>query len=169
MIFGVNIDFLRLLMLKRDIFFGLVDHYFEKMWNIYSPLEEYCDYIKKHTSIENRTWLDDSIKKRHGVLLISGHFGGIEYMTITLSVHGFSPVIIARFRTKILLEKTLPRAKETNIEVINADEPNFFFELFVLLKREKFSSLCATNSRIGHLAKTGQLKFLENASAKIKH
>jgi lauroyl/myristoyl acyltransferase len=134
--------------LKKNIFLGLIDHYFEKMWNIHSPLEEFCEYIKGHTLIENRTWLDHSLKEDRGVLLISGHFGGIEYMTITLSVHGYKPVIIARFKTTKLIERTLPRAKATNIEVINADEKNVFFKAVRALKKGKILiTLCDEFSR----------------------
>lgn len=147
-IFDPEISFLKLMKIKKDIFCGLIDHYFEKMWNIYSPLEDFCKYIKVHTLIENRTWLDNSLRKDGGVLLISGHFGGIEYLTITLSVHGYKPAIIARFKTTKLIQRTLPRAKATNIEVINADEKNVFYKAVHALKKGKILiTLCDEFSR----------------------
>jgi KDO2-lipid IV(A) lauroyltransferase len=147
-VYGNGIGILRRLKLERDIYLGLVDHYFEKMWNIYSPIEAFRDYIKQYTVIANRAWLDHSLQNHKGILLISGHYGGVEYLTITLSARGYQPAIIARFKTPDLLQKTLPRAKSSNIEVLNADEPKVLFRAARMLKEGKILiTMCDEFSR----------------------
>lgn len=117
-----------------QIYSGLIDHYFEKMWNIFSPLPPYIEYIKTHTTIRGKEWLDDSLRESRGVLLLSGHFGGVEYITVTLSVNGYKSTIIARFKTAKLLKDTLPRGKKIDIEVIDAAQPNVLFKACRALK-----------------------------------
>ncbi len=147
-VYGDESSIFKRLRLELDIYLGLVDHYFEKMWNIYSPFEAFRDYIRRHTVIANRAWLDHSLQNSTGILLISGHYGGVEYLTITLSILGYKPAIIARFKTPELLEKTLPKAKLNNIEILNADEPKVLFRAARILKEGKILiTMCDEFSR----------------------
>ena len=115
-----NIGIINQLRLKRAVYLGLVDHYFEKMWNIYSPMDALCEYVRSNTVIQNRTWLDHSLRDQSGVLL--------------MSVLGYKPAIIARFKTAELLKNSLTRAKLHNIKIINANEPGVFFRAARVLK-----------------------------------
>jgi Kdo2-lipid IVA lauroyltransferase/acyltransferase len=147
-VYGNGIGIVRQLRLKRDIYLGLVDHYFEKMWNIYSPFEAFRDYIKRHTVVANKAWLDHSLQNHGGILLISGHYGGVEYLAITLSVLGYQPAIIARFKTPDLLQKTLLKAKSNNIKILNADESKVFFRAARVLKEGRILiTMCDEFSR----------------------
>lgn len=120
--------------LPMEIYSGLIDHYFEKMWNVFSPVTSYIEYIRTHTTIIGKEWLDSSLRENRGILLLTGHFGGVEYITVTLSVNGYKSTIIARFKTAKLLKDTLPRGRKINIEVIDAAQPNVLFKACRALK-----------------------------------
>ena len=50
--------------------------------------------------------LDKALGQGRGILFVTGHYGGIEYIPIFLALKGYPMSVIAKFSTKQLKEAT---------------------------------------------------------------
>jgi len=108
-------------------FFGVVDHYYEKMVNAHKPLSKMSNYWASNISIANRSWLDEMRSQGKGCLLLTGHFGSVEYLPGFLAVSGYQPSMIVRYKTNKLREVLNEKSKLVGIELIDVDSPDVVF------------------------------------------
>ena len=66
--------------IKRNVFQGTFLHYYEKLFNAFSSTEELKDFVNIYISNNGIKTIDQGLSKGKGVLLITGHFGGVEYI-----------------------------------------------------------------------------------------
>ncbi len=62
--------------LTKNVFRGIVFHYYEKFVNAFAPPEALKTFFNIHVEGEYMTELEKALDKRSGVLLITGHYGG---------------------------------------------------------------------------------------------
>jgi KDO2-lipid IV(A) lauroyltransferase len=105
-------------------YFGIVDHYYEKLVNAHKPALKTINYLVSNISIINKDWLDDLKSQNKGCLLVTGHFGAVEYLPAFLAGSGYQPSMIVRFKTNKLREVLIKKSKIVGIELIDADAPN---------------------------------------------
>ena len=72
----------------------------------------YQQYLKK---------LDRALGQGRGVLFVTGHYGGIEYIPIFLTLKGYPMSVIARFATKQLKEVTYLQTKDLGLQLIDTE------------------------------------------------
>jgi lauroyl/myristoyl acyltransferase len=65
--------------------------------------------------------LDKAIGQGRGVLFVTGHYGGIEYIPIFLALKGYPMSVIAKFATKQLKEVTYLQTKDLGLQLIDTD------------------------------------------------
>jgi lauroyl/myristoyl acyltransferase len=111
-------------------FFGIVDHYYEKMVNAHKPLSKMMNYWCSNISIRNRGWLDEMKSQGKGCLLLTGHFGAVEYLPGFLAVSGYQPSMIVRYKTNKLREVLNEKSKLVDLELIDVDDPDVVFKAF---------------------------------------
>ncbi|MDJ0666939.1 MAG: hypothetical protein QNJ61_06665 [Desulfobacterales bacterium] len=105
-------------------YLGIFEHYFEKMINAYHPTERLERYLCEQSEIHNEGWLMQATLARRGVLMVSGHFGAVEYLPLFLALQGYQPAIIMRFKTARLRQECLARCRQFDVQAIDADQPN---------------------------------------------
>jgi KDO2-lipid IV(A) lauroyltransferase len=115
-------------------FLGIFDHYFEKLVMAHRPLSEMTDFLRLRLYIKNRDYLDRVAKTGKGCILITGHFGAVEFLPLSLAMNGYKIVMICRFKTKRLKEELIKRAKEVDVILIDADEPKVAFRALQAIK-----------------------------------
>jgi KDO2-lipid IV(A) lauroyltransferase len=94
----------RLRKVTRDTFKGIFSHYFEKMCSAFMETEAIERYIRQHVAIEGGELLDKALQKGKGCILVTAHWGGVEFIPWLLTV--------ARYPASIILEcKTARLAK----------------------------------------------------------
>ncbi|OHD69319.1 MAG: hypothetical protein A2177_02615 [Spirochaetes bacterium RBG_13_68_11] len=94
----------RLRKVTRDTFRGIFSHYFEKMCSAFMETEAIERYVRQHVTIEGRELLDKALQKGKGCILVTAHWGGVEFIPWLLTV--------ARYPASIILEcKTARLAK----------------------------------------------------------
>jgi lauroyl/myristoyl acyltransferase len=63
----------------------------------------------------------NSLLKGRGVIVITGHYGAIEYIPTLLAVNGFDISMIAKFKTEQLKKKVFSQAEKYRIRLIDAE------------------------------------------------
>ncbi len=88
----------------RETFRGIFSHYFEKMCSAFMDTEAIERYVRRHVRIEGAELFDKALKKGKGCILVTAHWGGVEFIPWLLTV--------ARYPASIILEcKTARLAK----------------------------------------------------------
>jgi len=111
-------------MLTRDVFRGILHHYYEKLFNAYESVPNLKAFFDESIEALSLYKIDDALRQKKGILFVTGHFGGIEYIPIFLSLRGYPISVIIKCATNQLKERLHARANELGIRVIDADEEN---------------------------------------------
>ena len=107
--------------ITRGVFRGILSHYYEKFFNVYSTAETLRTFFKIHMENEGLNTIKQGLTRGKGVLLISGHLGGIEFIPTFLGAYNYPVSIVAKFKTKDLRDITMQQAKNFSVKIIDAD------------------------------------------------
>ena len=117
---------------------GVFEHYLEKMVMAYRPLEETSEYLQERLTISNRHMLDVLARQGKGAILVTGHFGAVEYLPLALAMNGYRVAMICRFKTKSLKQALIEKADRFGVLLIDADEPKVAFRALKAIKEGRF-------------------------------
>lgn len=123
---GDRLGMFKFFYLKVKTYLGIFDHYCEKMINAHKSLDGMMDYLSRRVSISGAEMLRRT--GGQGCILVTGHFGGVEYIPLFLAANGFRPSIILRFKTDSLKRALVEKSKAVDLELIDADSPNVVFK-----------------------------------------
>ncbi|MFZ5447209.1 MAG: lysophospholipid acyltransferase family protein [Thermodesulfobacteriota bacterium] len=124
--------------LKRKIkagFKGIFDHYHEKLFVGYSHFPRLCEFLKTKVKFAGAENLQEALDQGKGILLVTGHFGAVEFLPGALALNGYPTSMICRFQTTRLRESMGARAKAVGLELIDADEGNIIMAAMKALKQ----------------------------------
>lgn len=116
---------------------GTCEHYLEKLLMAYRPLSKLLPYFDKRLTIKERHLLDEAIATKGGAIIVTGHFGAVEFLPMALYLRGYNVAMICRFKTSSLKKELADRAKAKNITLIDADEPKVALKALHELRRGK--------------------------------
>ena len=116
---------------------GILFHYFEKIHNAYERLPELTFYLGDHISAPSLTKLDEALKQNHGVLLVTGHYGGIEYIPIFIGMHHYPLSVVFKCATNQLQETLHRKAEDLGIQVIDPSAGNTVGAVLQALKENR--------------------------------
>jgi lauroyl/myristoyl acyltransferase len=100
----------------------------------YRPLHKLLQYFDKRLTITNRHILDEAITSNSGAILVTGHFGAVEYLPMALFLRGYKVAMICKFKTSDLKQGLAKRAKEKNITLIDGSEPGVALKALQAIK-----------------------------------
>ncbi len=103
----------------KRVFKGIYSHYYEKLFIAYEKPEKAIRFLNKHISDDDLFKLRLALKKGTGVLLVTGHYGAIEFIPTLLAAKGFDVSMIAKFKTPQLKRKVYAQAKRYGIRLID--------------------------------------------------
>ena len=115
-------------------YFGIFEHYLEKMINAHKNLSEMMTFLNENISFSGRFMLDQAIAADKGCILVTGHFGAVEYIPLFLASNRYRPSMILRFKTDRLREALMHKSKSVDLELIDADNPNVIFQALNAIK-----------------------------------
>lgn len=121
----------------RATFRGIFHHYAEKLFQAYHEYEGVVTYIRKKVRISGMEHIDRALKQGRGVLLVTAHFGGVEFLPAVLALQHYHPYMVVKFKTPSLRRSLEERAARVGITPVDADEGTSFFRLAKILKRNK--------------------------------
>ena len=116
-------------------YFGIFEHYSEKMINAYRSLPTIIKYFNESISLTNKDWLDELKLTKRGGILVTAHFGAVEYLPIFLSSMGYRVAIIVRFKTDRLRKVLTHKADLLGLEAIDADNQDVLFRALEAIKK----------------------------------
>jgi lauroyl/myristoyl acyltransferase len=134
---GRNIPRPFLLNLARAIG-GIFEHYLEKLVMAHRPLEETTRYLQEKLTITNRHMLDVLARQGKGAILVTGHFGAVEYLPLAMAMNGYKISMICRFKTRTLKRALTEKAKKFGVQLIDAEEPRVAFRALKAIKDGRF-------------------------------
>jgi Kdo2-lipid IVA lauroyltransferase/acyltransferase len=118
----------------RRAFKGIFSHYSEKLimaHRNYAILKRELNDAMEYSGLG---YLDSALKSG-GVVLITGHFGGVEFMPLSLALRGYPVTMIVNFQTERLRESLMQRAAEVNVELIDSHSDRVMYQAISSLKR----------------------------------
>jgi Kdo2-lipid IVA lauroyltransferase/acyltransferase len=113
---------------------GIYDHYAEKLFMGFSPVRKALQTLNRiqTTGIGN---LDIALRRNNGVILVTGHYGGVEFLPGLLASKGYPTAILMVAKTKRLMNSIKKRAEIVGLKVIDANKPKVLLRVFELLRR----------------------------------
>jgi len=112
-----------------------ITHYYEKMVNAYQPFDGVIRYLRRMVRIVNRSRLDHVYQSGKGCLLITGHFGAVEYLPLFLATNGYKVSMVVRFKTRRLRDISFCKIGTINLELIDADDGHVVHRVIGALKQ----------------------------------
>ena len=137
-VFKTGIAKAELKKLIRRVFRGLAYHYYEKLFNAFSTSQVLRTFVETHVKGEGLAEIDQALSAGNGVLLITGHFGGVEFIPGFLGYCNYPVSIVAKFSSNHLREVSKQKAEEFGARIIDADQtPNVMRAIFNDLKQNR--------------------------------
>jgi len=124
--------------ITKNVFRGIFCHYFEKFLNAYSTAGILRNFVMNHMGSEDLDVIKKGLAKGKGILLITGHFGGVEFIPAFLGANNFPVSIVAKFKSKDLRNASVEQANNFLTKIIDADQtPNIIRAIFDDLKANR--------------------------------
>jgi KDO2-lipid IV(A) lauroyltransferase len=119
----------------KGVFRGIFDHYHEKMFLGYSHFPRLCEFLKHRVKFAGAEHLQEVLEEGKGLLLVTGHFGAVEFLPGALALNGYPTSMICRFQTTRLRKSVGQRAAAVGLQLIDADEGNIILAAMKALKQ----------------------------------
>lgn len=110
--------------IKKNVLQGIFCHYYEKIFNAYENIGGLKNFFEASIEAPFLIKLDSALKNGRGVLFVTGHYGGIEYIPIFLAFKKYPISVIARFKTRELKYTLYLKTKDLGLKIIDAEEKN---------------------------------------------
>ncbi|MBW1722687.1 MAG: hypothetical protein JRH13_05775 [Deltaproteobacteria bacterium] len=108
--------------LAKEIFNGILSHYYEKMFIAFETPEKAAHFLNRHVQKDDLAILHRKLLAGKGVIIVTGHYGAIEYIPCLLAVNDFPVTMIARFNSRKLRDKVHAQAVHYGIKLIDVTE-----------------------------------------------
>ena len=117
-VFGDRLEQPALQKLFRRTFSGIFTHYQEKLFLAYAPEAKVKNYLNQRLRLRGTEELQEALTVGRGVILVTGHFGAVEFLPGALGLNGYPAAIIVRPQTKELAVSLAQRAALINLTLI---------------------------------------------------
>ncbi|HYA03760.1 MAG TPA: lysophospholipid acyltransferase family protein [Syntrophobacteria bacterium] len=119
-------------------FRGIFTHYCEKLFTAYADFEKVCRHIQERVQLQGTELLDQSLTRGRGLILVTGHFGGVEFLPSILALKGYPVTMVVRFKTERLRRALLRRAEMVGMTLLDAgDGQGILFTALQALKTNR--------------------------------
>jgi lauroyl/myristoyl acyltransferase len=106
----------------RRTFQGIFAHYHEKLYTAHAHYDKVCQFIHKQVKLEGQELLDEALSQGKGLILVTGHFGAVEFLPGALALKGYPVTMMVRFKTEHLKRTMSARAARKGITLLDASE-----------------------------------------------
>ncbi len=123
--------------LKR-VFNGILYHYYEKLYIAFESKRKATGFLSSSVICNDLALIKKALLNGRGVILITGHYGAIEFIPTLLAIKNINISMIARFKTAQLRKKVFAQAEKYNIKMIDAEKSgNVFHHAISELKENR--------------------------------
>ncbi|MDY7038639.1 MAG: hypothetical protein SV375_21115 [Thermodesulfobacteriota bacterium] len=110
--------------ITKSVFRGIISHYFEKIFNTHENILGLKNFFDNNIEASSMYKLNNALRKGKGLLFVTGHYGGIEYIPIFLALNSYPISVIAKFATKELKNTLYSKTKDIGLKIIDAGQKN---------------------------------------------
>lgn len=122
----------------RNTFKGIFAHYYEKMFSAYKTIDEIQRFVRRKVEIQNKELITDLLAQGKGVILVTAHWGAVEFIPWVLALSGLPVSVILECQTKGLQQALIEKAKQVNAELISCtDSISIFYRALQTLKQNR--------------------------------
>lgn len=104
----------------RLAFKGIFDHYFEKMYSAFKSMDEISRLVDRRFSIENGYILEEALSRGKGVILVTAHWGAVEFIPWVLALKGYPVSVILECQTEHLARSLQKKAEHLDANLISS-------------------------------------------------
>jgi KDO2-lipid IV(A) lauroyltransferase len=119
----------------KAAFRGIFDHYHEKLFVGYYNFPKLLKFLRSRIRFAGEENLQSALQDGKGVILVTGHFGAVEFLPGALALNGYPTSMICRFQTHRLRESLGRRAEAVGLQLIDADAGNIILSAMQALKQ----------------------------------
>lgn len=124
--------------ITKEAFKGIFSHYYEKMFSAFKNIQQIRRYVEKRITIQNEDLIRTALERGKGVILVTAHWGAVEFIPWVLSLKNFPISVILECQTEHLKRALSKKAESIDAEMINCSEnSSVFFEAIRSLKRNR--------------------------------
>ena len=123
--------------IAQEVFKGIFNHYFEKLFLAYHDFDKLKDFLLERVQVEGMGNIQQGLRQGRGVILATGHFGGVEFLPGTLALRDCKLSIMVRCQTASLKRALQERADRASLSIIDCDEGNLFYSALDCLRRNE--------------------------------
>ncbi len=106
----------------KNVFSGIFLHYTEKLFVAYARFKRTCLFLKNNVKIEGQELLDRALGQGKGVILVTGHYGAVEFLPLVLALNDYTVTMLLRFKTSKLKRKLMKRSYGVPITLVDVDD-----------------------------------------------
>jgi len=114
---------------------GIIDHYHEKLFLAFKSYGTIRDNCLKRVAITNRHVLDQALAQGRGVILVTGHYGALEFMPGALAFRHYPLSVMVHCKTPRLRRILEDRSSRAGVELMDPKSGEVFFTALEHLKR----------------------------------
>jgi lauroyl/myristoyl acyltransferase len=128
----------------RRTFRGIYAHYHEKLLIAFAHFGKVCRFLLRQVDLEGQHLIDESLSRGRGLILVTGHFGAVEFLPLFLALKGYPVTMVVRFKTPRLKRALVERGSSKGITLLdaNAGEQVIFRALRALKSNEILITEC---------------------------
>ena len=113
--------------ITKQTFKGIFSHYFEKMISAFKDVHEIKRFVTKKVSIQNEEIIKEALGLGKGVILVTAHWGAVEFIPWVLGFKGYPVSVILECQTQHLERALTKQAKHYDAELINCSGTSSVF------------------------------------------
>ena len=106
----------------RSTFNGIFTHYFEKMYSAFKDVEDIQRLVDRRFSIQNEHILNEALQRQKGVILVTAHWGAVEFIPWVLALKGYPVSVILECQTPHLARALKTRAARLGADLISSSD-----------------------------------------------
>jgi KDO2-lipid IV(A) lauroyltransferase len=121
--------------LWRRVRAGIVDHYHEKLMMGFKPLDSLQELMAKRLKIEGKKILAEAHAQGRGVIMVTGHFGAVEFIPLSLAMQGYPLTTMVHCKSQGLRQALEYKASLFNTNLLDPKSESVLFRALRALKQ----------------------------------
>jgi lauroyl/myristoyl acyltransferase len=123
--------------LWRRVRGGILDHYHEKLMLGFKPLDRLGRRLEKGLEVEGWEHLEAARARGKGLVVITGHYGAVEYLPLVLAQRGLAVSTMVHCKTASLRRRLEERAASFGARLLDPKEGSVVFSALQHLRENR--------------------------------
>jgi KDO2-lipid IV(A) lauroyltransferase len=132
---GPEADPIQLERLWSSVRSGIIDHYHEKLMLGFKPLDSLQRLLAKRLEVEGENVLAEAHSLGRGVIMVTGHFGAVEYVPLSLAMLGYPLTTMVHCKSDDLRQALEYKASLFNTNLLDPKSESVLFRALQELKQ----------------------------------